>query len=240
VVLFGIYLGAAFVSKEPERLIQPDTDCNRAGMYGQSGKMTADPDLGVFCPWWDFKKTDSWQGRLIGLTNNNKYLLIEIVPHFRPDFAWEPTRDHIRSMDRDTSGRLVEPKVRNDDDSKLSKNIELFMAYKILDPGNKIHKEFLGGEKQWSLDCDLKAKKCKKFKLFWKPSLWSYAKGEKYEFSIEFGGPTPELRKMLETWFLDFEVLATTADEGFSMFMVRTKYMFLIASCMTLMVYSRE
>jgi hypothetical protein len=86
----------------------------------------------------------------------------------------------------------------------------------------------------------LKSKTCKKFKLFWKPSLSSYSKGEKYEFSIGFAKPTPELRKMLETWFLDFEVLATTADEGFSIFMVTTKYVFLIASIMTFMVYFRE
>jgi hypothetical protein len=132
-VLGGIYLGAAFISKEPEKVIQGDRECNRAGMYGVTGNMAEDKDLGVFCPWWDFKSADSWGARLTGLTNYNKYLLIEIVPHFRPDFKWEPARDHLGSMDRDSSGRLVEPKVRNDDDSKLRKNIELVMAYKILD-----------------------------------------------------------------------------------------------------------
>jgi hypothetical protein len=146
VVLGGIYLGAAFVSEQPEKLVQGDSDCNRAGMYGLAEKMGKDPDLGVFCPWWDFKQTDEWQARLTGLTNYNKFLLIEIVPHFRPDFNWEPTRDHLGSMDRDSGGRLVEPKVRNVDDSKLRKNIELVMAYKILGSENQIHKEYPGGE----------------------------------------------------------------------------------------------
>lgn len=240
-VLIVVYSSCAFVSQEPEKLIKGDYSCQNSNQFetGYNGKELEEAskiNSNQFCPFWEFNSNKSWEGKLSGYSNFNKYILMEIKPLFKEDFNYTQYIDHKDKSSQDyvyTKPSILQK--RESEVSNVKARVNFVTSYIESDATGKVIKNKSNQPKNITFICDLKKKKCKEEKIWYKPTVTNYVT---YEFSVEFeNNDMVEKDWFLKNAFTEFQIIGKTGDTNFFMFVVIIKYIFLSLSVTSTIFY---